>query len=172
MTRVDCSGLIWRIGVVCLSLSLIFFAASVSAGMVNEPNIVYANLSEAQDRAVDSALKQAINSANPECWVKGAGLIYMKKRPPGITDELIKRALFQGRLSAKRGLSKALLSYRDDEVSGFDGVVIYADKPVPRFVSMTAKTLAVNSQQIADAHNRNDIELAFCAIKPDVVRAP
>ncbi len=63
--------------------------------MVNEPNIVYANLSDAQDTAVDSALEQVINSANPECWVKGAGLIYMKKRPPGITDELLSVPCFK-----------------------------------------------------------------------------
>jgi len=170
MTHVDRDGLIWRTGFACLSL--IFFAGSISAGVVIEPNIVYANLSDSQSKTIDSALKSAINSAKPECWVKSAGLIYMKRRPPGITDELIRRALLQSSPSAKRSLSMALLSYRDDEVSGFDGVVAYADKPVPRFVSMTAKTLAITSQQIADVRNSKDVELAFCAVKPDVVRSP
>jgi hypothetical protein len=37
---------------------------------------------------------------------------------------------------------------------------------------MTAKTLTVSSQTIADVHNAKDVELAFCAVKPDVVRSP
>ncbi len=118
------------------------------------------------------ALKAAINSANPACWVRGGGLIYMKKRPRGMDDTLIKRAVLQGKLAAKKGLSKALLTYHDDEVNGFDGVVVYVNRPSPRFASMTAKSLAIGSQTVADVHNAKDVELAFCAVKPDVVRAP
>ena len=172
LKQVDRFCLTWRTGFAGLSLGLVLFAGSVSAGVVGEPNIVYANLSDVQDKAVDAALKAAINSPKPECWVKGAGLIYMKKPPPGMTTELIGRALLRGSQSAKRSLSKALLSFRDDDVSGFDGVVAYTDKPLPRFVSMTAKTLAIHSQHIADVRNIKDVELAFCAVKPDVVRSP
>lgn len=172
MTHVDRESLMARTGIACLSLGLIFYTETALAGIAGEPNIVYANLSADRDSTVDSALKSAVNSAKPECWMKGAGLIYMKKRPPGVTDTLIKRAVLQGGLQAKRSLSKVLLSYKDDEVSGFDGVIVYADKPAPRFISMTVKTLVINSQQIADVRNGKDVELAFCAVKPDVVRAP
>ncbi len=172
MTRVDRDGLLLSAGCVCLSIYLGFFSCSAFAGVAVEPNIVYANLSVSSDKSVDAVLKGVINSTNPECWVKGGGVVYMRKRPAGIDDKMIKRAVLQGRLSAKRVLSNALLSYRDGDVDGLDGVVVYTDKPVPRLASMTAKTLNVGSQKIADVKNAKDVELAFCAVKPDVVRAP
>lgn len=172
MTRVDQNGSVGGTGYACLVLALVLFASGASAGVVIEPNIVYANLSDAPDEAVDLALKGSINAVHPECWVKGGGLIYMKKRPPGVDDKLIRRAVLQGRLSAKRSLSNALLSSRDDEVNGLDGVVVYVDRPSPRLASMTAKTLTVDSQNIADVRNAKDVELAFCAVKPDVVPSP
>ncbi len=147
-------------------------AHTAKAGMLIEPNIIFADLSIPKSPIVADGLRLMIKSAQPECWEKGGGLIYLKGRPPSVSDKLIKQVILLRSQPAKRSLSAALLNYKDNDVAGFDGVIAYVNDPAPRFISFTAKTLKISSQVISNLALTKDLELAFCAVKPDIVRAP
>jgi hypothetical protein len=96
----------------------------------------------------------------------------MRKRPQGITNDLLYDAIVQEKKDKQRVLGRLLLSYKDDDVSGFDGAVIYVDLPVKKLISFNAKKRIIKSQEISDITNSKDVELSFCAVKPEIVRLP
>lgn len=155
-----------------LTLALFFATPSAFAGLISEVNVVYADLGKSKNSYIEASLRGAISSKSPECWNKGEGFIYMKKRPPGITNDLLYDAIVQGKKDRQRLLEKLLLSYKDDDASGFDGAVIYVDSPSKRFISFNARKRTIKSQEISDISNAKDIELSFCSVKPEIVRLP
>jgi hypothetical protein len=149
----------------------ILLASSVSfAGANLETNLVYADLGEPRSPAVAENIRQMVVQDDPKCWNKGQGKIYIKERPSGITDELLTSAILANNLQSKKKLSELLLWNKSTKADGFDGAIVYVNKPFPRFVSFTAKTLLVTWDAIGDIQSASSVEKSFCVIKPDIVR--
>jgi hypothetical protein len=161
-------------GIILQLLLLFYFGAPTAcvAGYVPEANVVYADLSSPSSPGVEEKLRDSVNSDMPACWKRGEGLIYMYKRPKGITNALLFSALLKRSSADQAKLNDLLVSYVDQEVSGFDGVVVYVNAPAPRFISFNAKTKGLRATNISNVNLRRDVELAFCSLKPDIVTLP
>jgi hypothetical protein len=150
-----------------LALLLALAAAPAVAGSVEGLNLVWVNLGGAP--AVDVAVKQAIND-DKACWGSDA-LVYMDKRPPGITNALVQAALVQRQPAAQRRL-RAHLRKAFGEADAFDGVVAYVQRPQPRLLSLGTQDGRVRSGLERDADGSIAWQPSLCAVMPPLSRRP
>jgi hypothetical protein len=90
----------------------------------------------------------------------------MRKRPPGITDGLVRRALLQHDAKAQLSL-RALLKQPFDEVPAFDGVIAYVDGGAPTLVSMSARG-RIRSETVAGPTGEPAWLPTFCNVLPPI----
>ena len=102
----------------------------------------------------------------------------MKKRPAGITDDLVKRAFLEKNRVSLQQLNRFLKSFRDAEREvdeGLDGIMVYSRKNGPRmmnFVTNRKKIKTFEMRSDGASPSAQDIEDAFCVLLPPVTRAP
>ncbi len=155
-----------------LALAAIAFGLAATpghagAGLAGGPFIVWVNLGTKDAPAADDAMRAALAGVTPDapCWTTDA-LLYMRKRPPGITDELVRRALLRHDANAQASL-RVLLKKPFDEVPAFDGVVAYTDGEAPTLVSMSARG-RVKSEAIASPTGEAAWLPTFCNVLPPI----
>jgi hypothetical protein len=153
----------------CLALPLLGLPLAAPAGAVFGPYVVWMNLAEGSAAAaVDSAMREVFADPRP-CWREGA-LFYVDTRPQAITPALVRRALLQRDAQAQHRL-RAELNKPFGEVSSFDGLVAYTDRPRPRLVS-----LAVGGRLKSETLRSRSGEMAwaatFCNVLPPISRRP
>ncbi len=151
-----------------LALALAAPAGVTRAGLPGGPYVVWVNFGTKNPSAADDAIRAALDSDEPgkPCWNTDA-LLYMRKRPPGVTDELVRRALLGHDAKARASL-RALLKKPFDEVPAFDGVIAYTDAVVPTLVSMDARG-QLHSEPIAASASGEAAWLpAFCDVLPPI----
>lgn len=170
----------WRAAVFFAVLLNISFQAF--AGYAGGPYVVWVNLDrssegERVDKIVaDYATAKAVNCAGR--WKMGDSLLYMKKRPLLITDDLVEDVFIRKNWSQKKRLSSALRNYKDIDFhhyDGLDGIIVYTTESGAKMMSLTTGKRKIESVAIA-SHSRppvkGDIEDAFCALLPPITRAP
>lgn len=127
----------WRALVTALVVLAVAAPPGVArAGLPGGPFVVWVDLAATNRSAVDEAVRDVFNGDDKLCW-GGDALLYMRKRPPGITDALVRRALVAREAAAQSRL-RALMKKPFDEAPAFDGVIAYVDEGVPRLVSLSA----------------------------------
>ena len=102
----------------------------------------------------------------------------MKKRPDGITNELIRKVFIEKDGSSLRRLNYLLKSFKDagngvDE--GLDGVVVYSNKGGPHMMNFITGRKKIKSYSLALNNSlvrAQDVEEAFCVLLPPTTRAP
>lgn len=151
-------------------LMLALYGAAAYAGYISLPSLVFVNLDERNRPDINEYLRRIINSG-PKCWNGNSTLFYMKRRPPALTNQLVARAVADNR-SALSKLSKILLTYRDEEINGFDGLIVFSSTPEPRLIGISAGPHPMESFALASTSNQDDVEDAFCAVMPPVIRRP
>ncbi|HEX7866852.1 MAG TPA: hypothetical protein VF555_17990 [Variovorax sp.] len=102
----------------------------------------------------------------------------MKKRPPGITDDLVKKVFIEKDRVSLKHLNRFLKSFRDAEREideGLDGIMVYSRKNGPKMMNFVTgrKKIKTFEMRSGDASpSAGDIEDAFCVLLPPVTRAP
>lgn len=168
----------WDVGFACLlGLSL---STSGWAGSVSGPNVVWVNLDPSDDaERVNNIIASFVNNRKTDChgnWFPGASLLYMKKRPRQISDELVEDVLLRKKSSQRKRMNLALREYKDAAAyDGFDGIIVYS-----RSVNSTMMRLTTGKNKIekfslsvnGSTPEKQDIEDAFCVLLPPITRLP
>ena len=160
------------IRVICLKFICVCFLLSngiAFAGSIEGPYIVWVNIDPDSFGGVDKKIKKYVNSGDDLCWNKDARL-YMKKRPPGITEKAVIDALINNKKTTKIKLLN-ILSTSFDEVPSFDGLVVFSPVGGPRLISLSS-TGVIKKDRINDVENIDSIAASFCLVMPPVVRKP
>lgn len=176
------------------SLRKLFFAFAVAiflfgrplssfAGYRDDHFIAWISLGKGVDdqeitkKISDFANGDRIDSACKINWSNNDSILYVETRPLGVTDELIRKVFFEKDKASFLKLSHALRSFRDVDANvrhGLDGVVFYSGGNFPRMMSFTTgkKRIKVHPVELKASSAATDIEDAFCAVLPPIVRAP
>lgn len=166
----------------------VFFAVLINtpfqafAGYAGGPYVVWVNLDHSSEGGrVDKVVSEYATAKSVNCagrWKMGDSLLYMKKRPSSIGDDLVEDAFLRRKQESKKQLSSALRNYKDADfrqVDGLDGIIVYTTEGGARMMSLTTGKRKIESVAIA-SHGRppvkGDIEDAFCALLPPITRAP
>lgn len=155
-------------------LLLLSFAVLVPchAGDAGAPNIVWVNLSEPEEKRVNMLIADIVSADKPMCWNAYESHIYMKKRPNGVTNKLVREALVNRDTYSLHRLNAILSSYRDKYTKGLDGVIAYASGDQPKMIGLTTGDRLPKTDVVAPSQNRNAIEASFCMVMPTTVRRP
>ncbi|NML15478.1 hypothetical protein [Azohydromonas caseinilytica] len=94
----------------------------------------------------------------------------MKKRPPRIASELVTKALLENSKGAQSALVE-ILGKPFDQVPAFDGVIVYADDPSPRFISLSLKGKK-KAEPISNVADIDAIKASLCIVMPPIARRP
>jgi hypothetical protein len=151
-----------------ISINAIFFQAF--AGSVEGPHLVWVNLTSSAKElnSVDSRLKNFLNNQDKFCWDDGL-LVFMKNKPRQMTHKLVMSAVVKRQGASIKKINEILKTPFDEAVSGFDGIVVYTDKPKPMLYSITTGKMKI----ISDSVDRPEhLEGAFCNVIPPIVRKP
>ncbi|QNK66155.1 hypothetical protein [Variovorax sp. PAMC26660] len=170
-----------RQGVLVFASSFIIHL-SASAGYAGGPYVVWVNLDHSFDgERIDSVVADFVASNSINCdgqWKSGDSLLYMKKRPPLIDDDLVRKVFLKRDAIQRKYLSDALRKYSEigfRHYDGLDGIVVYSNQGVAKMMSLTTKKKEIQSVVLASRGNRpmkKDVEDAFCALLPPITRAP
>lgn len=168
--------------------ALMFFAVllnifpQASAGYAGGPYVVWVNLDHSSEgERVDRIIANHATAKSVSCsgqWKMGDSLLYMKKRPAAIGDELVKDVFLGKNKNQKKRLSSALRRYKDADFGhydGLDGIIVYAAGGEAKMMSLTTGKNKIESVTVASHGNspmKEDVEDAFCALLPPITRAP
>ena len=94
----------------------------------------------------------------------------MRKRPPGITPGLVRRAL-EGRDPVAQRRLGSLLRQPFDDLPAFDGLVAYSDSRRPRLLSL-ATDGTVRGETLRSATGEDAWGATFCHVLPPIRRGP
>ena len=158
------------------SLTLILFIAFNSlicqsiAGSVEGPHLVWVNLTSSAYKlnAVDSRLKNFLNNQDKFCWDDGL-LVFMENIPKQVTHKLVTDAVIKGQGASIKKINEILRAPFGEAKGGFDGIVVYTDKPRPMLYSITVGRTKIISNSVDRPEH---LEGAFCNVIPPIVRKP
>jgi hypothetical protein len=113
-------------------------SALASAAAGSGPFAVWVDFAPAPARAaIDDAVGQVWDAAENACWSADA-LLYVHKRPPEMSDELLHAALLEHDTGAQR-IATALMRVPFDDAPRFDAVIGYVeDGDGPRLLGMSS----------------------------------
>lgn len=163
-------------------LLLLLKTPLIFAGYAGGPYVLWVNLDHSSGKEwVDGVIANFATSKPVGCageWKMGDSLLYMKKRPPLINNELVEDVFLRKNRDQKKQLNLALKSYRDIDFrhhDGLDGVIVYTSEGGAKMMSLTTGKNKIESVAVASHGNspvKEDIENAFCALLPPITRAP
>jgi hypothetical protein len=160
------------------------YASNSFAGYREDRLVVWVNLEEASDHLnVNKVIENFIISrrVDTECgvrWRDGGSILYMKKRPHQITNDLIREVFIQRKKTALQRLNYLLKSFRSPEdgvQDGLDGVMVYSNNNGPHMMNFITKRKTIKAYPLAlkdSTPTTQDIEDAFCILLPPITRAP
>ncbi|NTV96645.1 MAG: hypothetical protein HGA75_14745 [Thiobacillus sp.] len=152
----------------CAALVLIW-PATVLAGSVEGPFLVWFNLATHDPGAADAAIHDFVNGPERLCWEDGA-LLFMKERPREITPKLVTQALVQRQARAQAKLRR-LLRRPFSDIPSFDGIVVYVDRGPARLVSLSVGG-RVKSETLLSKTGEMAWGPTFCNVMPPISRKP
>jgi hypothetical protein len=150
-----------------LAVAAFVVCLSAIAGSVEGPYLVWVNLSK-EPSEIDSRIRNYLNHGDDLCWSSEA-LIFMRSKPNEITVELVTSAIIKHKTNAIAELNKILKKPFGDANDGFDGIIIYTDKPTPKIYSLTTGRRRVKSESIKGPE---ELEASLCVVMPEIIRKP
>ena len=153
-----------------MAATLVTGLPSAQAGWVEGPYVVWVNLPKTQ--AVDARIKAFVDADREQCWSDGA-LLYMRKRPEGVTDELARQAVVERQPQAQARL-RQLLDRGVDELPALDGLVVYWQGPQgqPMMGSWSRLKGRVRHASALGAQGQLALSETFCQVLPPISRKP
>lgn len=158
-----------KISALATGILLQIYSCTCMSGSVDGPYVLWLNISNDPTVSIDAKVRAYLNSGDDLCWNANARM-YMRKRPPDLTASLATQALIQKSRSAQQKL-KYILHAPFDQAPEFDGIIIFSDKPSPRFISLSARGNR-KEEPISDISNNEAIKASLCVVMPSVQRLP
>lgn len=144
--------------------ALIIMSSAASAAM--GPYVVWINLAQNPGTA-NLKIRAHISSEDGACWDKPTSLLFIRDKPQAISDELVVRALINRDEAAKDQLNSILKTpFGADAIGGFDGIMLYTDKPSARLYSMGIDDRTVKVADIGKGAGKESLETRFCEVIP------
>jgi hypothetical protein len=171
---------IFKIGYRCLMLLVAVFPLDLWAGLIEQRTVLWVNLDRDKSAHIDKIVGNLEGACEAD-W--GAIVIYMKRRPVQITNDLVEMALIKNDAGALITLKKALVAYRDEELKGprgddqkgLDGIIVYSSKPTPRLIRLTTPrhySKKVTYMEVEQPFNKKSFTEQFCNSLPPITRSP
>jgi hypothetical protein len=159
---------------------LILSSGETSAGWISGRNVVWVNLDKSPSGAqVDRVIASFLDKKPTACdgiWSVKDSWLYMKRRPPKITDDLVANVFKSGEASKIKKLHAALKGYKDEYLDdGFDGIIVYSNFGEGKMMRMTTGRRKIETVTVSSTGKqpRSDmVESAFCFLLPPVARLP
>ena len=149
---------------IAILTALITMTSATSAAM--GPYLVWINLAQNPGTA-NLQIRSYISSQGTACWDKPTSLLFIRDKPQALSDELVVRALVNGDEAAKDKLNSILKTpFGADAIGGFDGIMLYADKPSPRLYSMGIGDRTVKAADVGQGAGKESLEARFCELIP------
>ena len=159
---------------------LVCWPVVAAAGSVGTLHVLWVNL-DVVDKNKDNVILNAIETGCPE--MNDELIVYIKKRPPQLTNELAAKAFVNNDAAAINKLKRALVTFRDenlpgpkgDQIKGIDGIMVYRDKPQPVLMSLTTpryRNKKIFSASLKKPFDADDFQEKFCSLLPDLTRKP
>lgn len=156
--------------IITVAFSLLFFSNLnlALAGDPGGPYVIWVNLSNntSIDEMLDKRLKLEDDRVPPD------SNFLFKKRPTGITNELVRKAVIKNDKKAIKLLDKLMHRPFGDFNKGFDGIIVYDEDKAPRLSQVVVGWLAVYSKKIPVPTDPNSVWDTFCILIPEVTRKP
>lgn len=155
-----------------LLLIALAMPAAATAGSVSGHYLVWVNLAASAD--IDKRLVESLPNLDTQCW-DADSLLYIRSRPKGMTNSLVRTALIERDKRSIDTLRKLLQQPFGEATEGFDGIIAYEGGDgvsKARLVSLTAGRRRVMSHELIAADGPRSLPTAFCNAMPDVVRKP
>jgi hypothetical protein len=139
------------------------------AGSVSGPEVILVNLSD--NAGIEQKIKDIVDTGNISCWNPDAEL-FIRRRPQGMTNNLILSGLIQKQKASIRKLDKLLRKPDGDIDKGYDGIVVYVEKPKRKFITLVSTFLSTIDTDIPLSTTEDGLIKAFCEALPPVTRKP
>ena len=157
-----------------------FLPVFAKAGIVGNLNVLWINL-DVYDANADKIIPKIIETGCPE--MRNELILYIKKRPQQLTNELVSKAFLKDDAVALSKLKRALVTFRDenipgpkgDQIKGLDGVLVYTSKPYPQLMTLTTprrRDENIVAIKVKMPFNPQDFQEQFCSMLPDLTRRP
>lgn len=156
-----------KIIAVCCLLFL-SFPTYVQAGDPGGPYVVWVNLSKNSE--IDKMLDKRLQDDDDR--IPSTASFLFRRRPNGMTNELVYKAVIKDDKVARKLLSKMIRQPFKEFDKGFDGIIIYDEEKVPRFSVMLRDSYDVYKEIIPSPKKPGAIWDAFCTMMPEVTRKP
>lgn len=132
--------------------------------MVFGHHVIWFNMASNPEK-VDQKIMRYLESGDATCW-DSSSLMFMRKKPPEVTRDLLEAAIFAKDAKAVRRLNDVLRRPFQEAVDGFDGIIVYSDRNGQRFHSLTAGTSRFESVYSLSTNMAETL----CLVMPDIVR--
>jgi hypothetical protein len=161
------------------SLVLALACSAAFAGSVSGPYLIWFNL--ADDHDADTAIHDFTHAFDDDfmghfqgtplegCWNPDA-LLLIAQYPPAITPTLVRAAVVRSDPAAGRRLRQLMLK-GDDDIKGYDGVIVIVHSPKPTVMSFPARG-RIKARVAVDKSGNADWPAAFCDVLPPISRKP
>ena len=151
-----------------------------NAGSVDDRLVLWVNLDitdPTTDPIIFKAVKTGCHNINEEL------IMYVRKRPPELTNELVSKAFINDDLAALRKLERALVAFRDenlpgpkgDQIKGLDGMLVYTSMPYPKLLTLTTpryRDKHIFSVKVKTPFDAAGFQEQFCSMLPKLTRKP
>lgn len=156
------------------------FITETAAGWISGRHVVWVNLDKSPGGAqVDRTIASFLNKNPTTCdgvWSISDSWLYMKRRPPKITNDLVAGIFKDGQISKIKVLHEALKNYADEYLDdGFDGIIVYSNSGQGKMMRMTTGRRKIETFTVSlkgKQPTSEMIESAFCLLLPPVTRLP
>jgi len=138
------------------------------AGFAGGPYVIWVNLSG--DASVDIILKEKI-ACQDDCLPADVEFFF-KSRPDGLTDDLIKAAIFRNNKNAIKKIDKLLRKPYKNLRAGFDGLMVFDSSKTAKLFSTEVGWLMFASEEIHDGITSDNSWGKFCTMIPSITRKP
>jgi hypothetical protein len=153
---------------------LLFTTNNCSAGSPAGPYLVWANLHENTKSEITTKIKAFTQTQENGSFCEehaAEWIMYIKKRPKGMSNELLAKAIDQNDDTAKQLIKRNLLSFREQPIdNGLDGIIAYSEHNKPHMISIDAHGKIKRSKTIRDINSPHEISTAFCSVMPEIYR--
>ncbi len=156
-----------------LGVPLLFCLTLSQAGVPDGPFLVFVDVGRSPGLAA-KAVKSYMDSERGGDFcgrIARSPLIFMRKRPEGLDDRLLRSAMIAKDAGAIRRVQKILIDFRyeDDVRQGLDGVVAFADDGAPKMLGLGIKG-GVSAVRMKSGSVSDEVVSAFCSAIPRTYR--
>jgi len=154
--------------IIAFCLLLLNMPKNVLAGDAGGPYVIWVNLSN--NYSIDAMLDKRLQDNDDR--IPPDSIFLFRKRPTGITNDLVRKAVVKNDKAAIKKLDKLVRKPFEDFTKGFDGIIVYDEESGARLSSTTRGWNTFYREKLKLPEDPNSIWELFCTLIPEVTRKP